>query len=97
MWQPLNEPVCAFSFFFFISKTNLSFPGHLQEDFDQPMMLCPVDLHKLQALVGFDVKERYKSLLDFHRAHDFAEEAAWTERRLKFLQPKQCELTTENS
>ncbi|GFN82454.1 nucleolar protein 56-like [Plakobranchus ocellatus] len=35
--------------------------GHLQEDFDQPMMLCPVDLHKLQTLTGFDIKKRCPS------------------------------------
>ncbi|CAG5131164.1 unnamed protein product [Candidula unifasciata] len=62
--------------------------GHLQEDFDQPMMLCPVDLHKLQELIGFDVTERYQSLLDFFNTHGFTDEAAWTERRLKFLQAK---------
>ena len=28
--------------------------GHLHEDFSQPMTLCPVDLHKLQTLCGFD-------------------------------------------
>ncbi|ESO92355.1 hypothetical protein LOTGIDRAFT_79079, partial [Lottia gigantea] len=34
--------------------------GHLEEDFQQPMFLCPVDLHKLQTLCGFDIKKRYK-------------------------------------
>uniref|UniRef100_A0A0B7A3L1 Archaemetzincin-2 n=3 Tax=Arion vulgaris TaxID=1028688 RepID=A0A0B7A3L1_9EUPU len=63
--------------------------GHLQEDFDQPMMLCPVDLHKLQALIGFHVSERYQRLLEFYKIHHFTEEAAWTERRLKFLQSKE--------
>ncbi|KAK3592952.1 hypothetical protein CHS0354_036811 [Potamilus streckersoni] len=32
--------------------------GHLAEDFRQSMHLCPVDLHKLHILVGFDVVER---------------------------------------
>ena len=28
----------------------------------QPIYLCPVDLHKLQHLCGFDVVERYKKV-----------------------------------
>lgn len=73
-------------FFFFFKSTSINVLGHLQEDFDQPMMLCPVDLHKLQKLIGFNVIERYQSLLQFFKTHDFTEEAVWTERRLKFLQ-----------
>ncbi|GFR77509.1 archaemetzincin-2-like [Elysia marginata] len=60
--------------------------GHLQEDFDQPMMLCPVDLHKLQTLTGFNVKTRYQSLLEFFQKHHLNTEAKWVERRLLFLQ-----------
>lgn len=73
-------------FFFFFKSTSINVLGHLQEDFDQPMMLCPVDLHKLQKLIGFNVIERYQSLLQFFKTYDFTEEAVWTERRLKFLQ-----------
>lgn len=33
--------------------------GHVSEDDEQPMHLCPVDLHKLyHALGGFDVEDR---------------------------------------
>ncbi|KAJ7369385.1 metallopeptidase [Desmophyllum pertusum] len=39
--------------------------GHLSEDFAQPIYLCPVDLHKLQHLCGFDVVDRYRKLLEF--------------------------------
>ncbi|RUS81609.1 hypothetical protein EGW08_010622 [Elysia chlorotica] len=60
--------------------------GHLQEDFDQPMMLFPVDLHKLQTLTGFDVKTRYKTLLEFFQKHNLSNEANWVQKRLKFLQ-----------
>ncbi|EDO38259.1 predicted protein, partial [Nematostella vectensis] len=43
--------------------------GHLGEDFSQPIHLCPVDLHKVQKLCGFDVVLRYKGLLRFFREH----------------------------
>lgn len=62
--------------------------GHLQEDFDQPMMLCPVDLHKLQTLTGFDIKSRYHNLLQFFQKHNLSTEADWTEKRLLFLNGK---------
>ncbi|CAH3136502.1 unnamed protein product, partial [Pocillopora meandrina] len=39
--------------------------GHLAEDFSQPINLCPVDLHKLQQLCGFDIVDRYQKVLSF--------------------------------
>ena len=59
--------------------------GHLAEDFRQPMQLCPVDLHKLCTLVGFDVIERYKSLQQFYQREGFKEEEKWISKRLQFL------------
>lgn len=59
--------------------------GHLTEDFRQPMQLCPVDLHKLHTLVGFDVVKRYEELLEFFRKEGFQEEERWVARRLKYL------------
>ena len=59
--------------------------GHLQEDFRQPIHLCPVDLHKLQTLVGFDVRERYEKLLKFYEKHDMHEESKWVKLRLQYL------------
>lgn len=59
--------------------------GHLQEDFRQSMHLCPVDLRKLFTLVGFNILERYKSLLQFCKEHGFKEEAEWIERRIKYI------------
>ncbi len=63
-------------------------PGHLEEDFKQPMYLCPIDLRKLQTLCGFNVLHRYRGLLDFFRAHGMADEADWTDRRIQFIQDK---------
>ena len=31
----------------------------------QPINLCPVDLHKLQQLCGFDIVDRYQKVLSF--------------------------------
>lgn len=59
--------------------------GHLTEDFAQPMHLCPVDLHKLQLLCGFDVCERYKHLMAFYRQHQMKEEMEWVRRRLQSI------------
>ena len=39
-----------FNFFFFLA---------------QPINLCPVDLHKLQQLCGFDIVDRYQKVLSF--------------------------------
>ena len=56
--------------------------GHLQEDFSQPMYLCPVELRKLHRLVGFDILERYRQLENFCREHGFEEELAWYKMRI---------------
>jgi len=62
--------------------------GHLAEDFSQPMSLCPVDLHKLQALCGFDVLQRYKDLLAFYKKHSFKEEQDWVTDRIAYITKK---------
>lgn len=62
--------------------------GHLAEDFSQPMSLCPVDLHKLQALCGFDVLQRYKDLLAFYKKHGFKEEQDWVTDRVVYISKK---------
>lgn len=59
--------------------------GHLREDFRQPMHLCPVDLHKLHSLVGFDVVNRYEDLHSFYQREGFEAEQKWVARRLKYL------------
>ena len=62
--------------------------GHLAEDFSQPMNLCPVDLHKLQALCGFDVLQRYKDLLVFYKRHAYKEEQDWVTDRITYINKK---------
>ena len=59
--------------------------GHLQEDFSQPMTLCPVDLRKLQTLTGCDTVARYTGLLAFFRRCGMDNEAEWVDRRLAYL------------
>ncbi len=53
----------------------------LAESDRRPLHLCPIDLRKLQWLVGFDVAERYASLHGFWRAAGEDPEAAWAEQR----------------
>ena len=64
---------------------NLSVAGHLDEDFRQPMYLCPVDLRKLQTLCGFNVIDRYQGLCGFFRKNGMDEEADWMRRRVEFI------------
>ena len=59
--------------------------GHLKEDFDQSMHLCPVDLRKLQTLCGFNVVLRYRFLSEFFKRHSLEEEETWTRGRLQFI------------
>jgi len=59
--------------------------NHLAEADARPMHLCPVDLRKLQAAVGFDVVERYRRLRDFHRQAGVEDEVLWLERRLQWI------------
>ena len=59
--------------------------GHLEEDFQQSMHLCPVDLRKLQTLCGFDVLERYRRLGEFYGRHGLTEEEQWVRERLEFI------------
>eukprot|EP00918_Siedleckia_nematoides_P107133 GHVU01233588.1.p1 GENE.GHVU01233588.1~~GHVU01233588.1.p1 ORF type:complete len:383 (+),score=37.43 GHVU01233588.1:169-1317(+) len=60
--------------------------GHLQEDFSQPMFLCPVDLRKLELLIGLDIIERYKQLKQFWEQHSIPEHPKWIQERLKFIE-----------
>ena len=67
--------------------------GHLEEDYRQSMHLCPVDLHKLQHCIGFDVALRYKRMAAFYRRHPqaFEAELQWIEKRLYFFEQKEKE------
>jgi archaemetzincin len=55
----------------------------LAESDRRPLHLCPIDLRKLQWLVGFDFAERYRRLLQFWREADDGHEAAWVADRLQ--------------
>ena len=59
--------------------------GHLEEDFRQPMFLCPVDLHKLTHLCGFNVVQRYHKLRTFFEKLDLVNEVQWIDKRLHLI------------
>ena len=59
--------------------------GHLDEDFRQPIHLCPVDLHKVCSLTGTDVHKRYRDLLKLYQSKDMNIEASWVVNRLSWL------------
>jgi archaemetzincin len=55
----------------------------LAESDRRPLHLCPIDLGKLQWLIGFDVAERYSRLQRFWREAGEGPEAAWMAKRLQ--------------
>ncbi len=57
--------------------------GHLEEDFAQPIHLCPVCLHKVTALTGATVKQMYDLLLAFYNKHNAKDESKWISERLQ--------------
>lgn len=54
----------------------------LEESDRRPLHLCPVDLRKLHYSIGFDIKRRYRNLLEFFKAVHFDDEAQWLSKRL---------------
>jgi len=61
--------------------------NNLQESDSRPMFLCPMDLHKLQYSIGFDVMKRYEALEAFFKKYEilFPEELDWLQRRMKYI------------
>ena len=59
--------------------------GHLEEDFRQPIFLCPVCLRKQQWIAPHDCVTRYEKMLEFFTECDLAEEAAWLKKRIQAL------------
>ena len=71
--------------------------GHLEEDFSQPLFLCPIDLRKLSQLVGFDIIQRYEQLLEFCTENQFEDEIDLLKKRLELLKnTKQMVPTKKN-
>jgi archaemetzincin len=58
--------------------------GHLDEDFRQPLFSCPVDLHKIESLCGFNVIERYRKLKNFFDKRNFTDESKWLQDRIDY-------------
>jgi len=59
--------------------------GHLEEDFSQPLFLCPIDLRKLSQLVGFNIIQRYEQMLEFCTENQFENEIDLLKKRLELL------------
>jgi archaemetzincin len=57
--------------------------NHLAESDARPLHLCPVDLRKLHASVGFDVVVRYQNLRDVCERLALADDAHWFRTRLE--------------
>ena len=54
----------------------------LAEGDTRPLHLCPIDLRKLQWLLGFDVDARYRDLAAIWREFGASDETSWILRRL---------------
>lgn len=59
--------------------------GNLEEDYRQPIHLCPVDLRKFQHALSFDVEQRYLALLAFFVKYNMPEDAKWIQDMLKLM------------
>jgi len=57
----------------------------LPESDSQPQHLCPVCLHKLYFIIGFDPAYRYNLLKDWYHQLQFQEEWDWVDRALQKL------------
>jgi archaemetzincin len=57
----------------------------LAESDRRPLHLCPVDLHKLQYALGFNVVERYRRLLRFWSRMPDDPEEMWVSRRMRHI------------
>ncbi len=57
----------------------------MPESDSQPLELCPVCLRKLQWNVGFDVRERFRGLRDFHKVSGLEGERVFIEKSLSAL------------
>ncbi len=57
----------------------------LPESDAQPLEVCPLCLRKLQWNVGFDVRERFRGLRDFHKVSGLALEREFIEKSLEAL------------
>jgi len=63
--------------------------NHLEEVDSQPLHLCPMDLHKLEHVIGFNPILRYRRLLEFFEKYTyFEEEREWLSERLEALLQK---------
>ncbi|UJR31510.1 hypothetical protein I4U23_018999 [Adineta vaga] len=71
--------------------------GHLDEDFSQPLFLCPIDLRKLSQLSKSDFVQRYEQLLEFCITHQFDEEINILKKRLEILKNNQSIKKNKNS
>ena len=63
--------------------------GHLEEDFSQPLFLCPVDLRKLSQLANVDFVQRYEQLLEFCANNQFKDEIDLLKKRIDILKNEQ--------
>ncbi|CAF0863564.1 unnamed protein product [Adineta steineri] len=64
--------------------------GHLDEDFTQPLLECPIELRKLHIFLKFNINKRYEELLDFFQIHNFYDEIKMTKKKLDVInQPPQ--------
>ncbi len=57
----------------------------IDEDFDQPLLECPIDLRKLYTLINFNIYTRYEQLLEFFKMHSFLDEIKMVETKLNVI------------
>lgn len=58
----------------------------LEESDTHPLFLCPICLRKIWAASKFDPLERYVGLREFFDGLGFAEDVAWLDRRIHWVE-----------
>lgn len=57
--------------------------GHLEEDFRQPMLLCPICLRKLKTLCDINIPKRYRALRKLFNKHHMKDETTLIDQILQ--------------
>jgi predicted Zn-dependent protease len=63
--------------------------GNLEEDFRQPLVLCPIDLRKVATLTGCNVVDRFERLERFFRKHNMEVPLKWVTSFIAFMTTQQ--------
>jgi archaemetzincin len=65
--------------------------NHLADSDARPLHPCPVDLRKLQHIIGLDATARYRNLRTFTEDVGFTDETRWLSAQLLHIEQGQAQ------